>query len=205
MKALLCKTFGPPESLVLEDVPDPVAGKGQVVVTVKACGINFPDTLMIVDKYQFKPPMPFAPGGEVSGVVRSVGAGVTDLKVGDRVMAYMMHSGLAEQILLDASSCVKLPPGLDFVPAAAFVLTYGTALYGLQYRAHLQRGLPYAISRTVHYAIVVGGFLLAVAALGFDMTKFTILAGAFTVDLLSRSVLFGIREKKRRLAVEQAA
>ena len=89
MKALLCKTFGPPESLVLEDVPDPVAGKGQVVVTVKACGINFPDTLMIVDKYQFKPPMPFAPGGEVSGVVRSVGAGVTDLKVGDRVMAYM--------------------------------------------------------------------------------------------------------------------
>lgn len=140
MKAVLCKELGPPEALVVEDVPALVAGPGQVVVSVKAAGVNFPDTLIIQGKYQFKPELPFSPGGEVAGVVKSVGEGVTTVKAGDRVIAAATWGGFAEEMVADAGKVVPMPDGMDFVPASAFVLTYGTSYHALKDRANLQPG-----------------------------------------------------------------
>lgn len=140
MKTMLCKEFGPPESMVLEDVDSPKAGPGQVVVTVKACGVNFPDVLIIQDKYQFKPSLPFAPGGEISGVVKELGEGVTNLSVGDRVLASTGFGGFAEELAIPAAAATSIPDSMDFPTAAAFLMTYGTSYYALKDRAHLQPG-----------------------------------------------------------------
>src|SRR6266568_2709966 len=140
MKAVLCKEYGPPESLVLEDVEALKPGMGQVVVGVKACGVNFPDTLIIQGKYQFKPPMPFAPGGEVAGIVKEAGEGVDSVKVGDRVIAFIGWGGFAEEVLTDATRLIPIPAGMDFTTAAAFVMTYGTSHYALKDRAQLKPG-----------------------------------------------------------------
>lgn len=140
MRAVLCKELGPPEKLVVEDVPSPKAGKGQIVVSVKASGVNFPDTLIIQGKYQFKPELPFSPGGEVAGVVKTVGEGVTSLKPGDRVIASSGWGGFAEELVVDADRTIPMPDGMDFVPASAFVLTYGTSYHALKDRAQLQAG-----------------------------------------------------------------
>src|SRR5437588_10722256 len=140
MKAVLCKEYGPPESLVIEDVEALKPGMGQVVVGVKACGVNFPDTLIIQGKYQFKPPMPFAPGGEVAGIVKEVGEGIDSVKVGDRVIAFIGWGGFAEEVLTDATRLIPIPAGMDFTIAAAFVMTYGTSHYALKDRAQLKSG-----------------------------------------------------------------
>ena len=140
MKAVLSKAVGGPETLVLEELPDPVAGPGQVVLAVKACGVNYPDVLIIEDKYQFKPQRPFAPGGEVSGVVESLGEGVTSLTVGQRVLASSGHGGMAEKLLVDAVRCTPIPDSMPFDEAAAFILTYGTSYYALKDRGQLKAG-----------------------------------------------------------------
>src|SRR6266852_7302484 len=140
MKAILCKTYGPPESLVLEEVEPLKPGRGQVVIAVKACGVNFPDTLIIQGKYQFKPPLPFSPGSEVAGVVKEVGAGVKHVKEGDRVIAFTGHGGFAEEVLAEAAQLIPIPKGLDFTTASAFVLTFGTSHYALKDRAQLKPG-----------------------------------------------------------------
>jgi NADPH2:quinone reductase len=140
MKAVLCKKYGPPDTLVVEEVPSPRPGKGQVVVSVKAAGVNFPDTLIIQGKYQFKPEPPFSPGGEVAGVVKEVGEGVSGVMPGDRVIASSTWGGFAEEIVVDAERLVPLPAGMDYVPAAAFILTYGTSYHALKDRARLQTG-----------------------------------------------------------------
>src|SRR5579863_4625015 len=108
MKAALCTHYGPPEELVVEDVPGLKPGKGQVAVTVKACGVNFPDVLLIQDKYQFKPALPFPPGGEVAGIVKELGEGVEGLKVGDRVCVSLGNGGFAEEVVADARRCTKM-------------------------------------------------------------------------------------------------
>jgi NADPH2:quinone reductase len=140
MKALLSKVVGGPETLVLEDLPSPEAKPGFAVVDVKACGVNFPDTLIIVDKYQFKPERPFAPGGEVAGVVKSVGEGVTHVKPGDRVLGNTGWGGMAEELALEAGRLVKIPDTMPFDEAAAFIMTYGTSWHALKDRANLQPG-----------------------------------------------------------------
>ncbi len=140
MKAVLCKEFGPPEKLVLEDLPSPSPKAGEVVMEVHACGINFPDVLLIQDKYQFKPPLPFAPGGEVAGVITALGEGVSGLAVGDRVIGSTGWGGMAEEIAVEASRCTPIPDMMDFVPASAFLVTYGTSHYALKHRAKLQPG-----------------------------------------------------------------
>jgi NADPH2:quinone reductase len=140
MKALVCHAFGPIDSLVYEDVPDPKPVAGQVVIGVRACGINFPDTLIVQGKYQFKPAFPFSPGGEVAGVVEAVGAGVKDVKVGDRVVATHGSGGMAEQFVTDASHVIPMPEGLDFAIAAALPTAYGTTLHALRDRADLKAG-----------------------------------------------------------------
>src|SRR6187397_2560869 len=129
MKAVVCKQYGPPESLVLEELPSPRPGPGEVVVSVKAASVNFPDVLIIQNKYQFKPPLPFSPGSELAGVVKAVGAGVTGFEPGDRVMAFTTYGAFAEEVQTDASRIVPMPPRMDFATAASLVLTYGTIIH----------------------------------------------------------------------------
>jgi NADPH2:quinone reductase len=140
MKALLSKAPGGPETLVLETVESASAGKGQVVIDVKAIGVNFPDTLIIKDMYQFKPERPFSPGGEVSGVVKEVGEGVTNLQVGQRVIGSCGWGGMREELVLEAGRCIPIPDSVPFNDAAAFVMTYGTSYYALKDRADPKPG-----------------------------------------------------------------
>jgi len=140
MKAILCKNYGPPESLVLEEVAVPELKKGQVRIAVQACGINFPDTLMIEGKYQLKPDFPFIPGAELSGIVVETADDLSHLRVGDRVLAMAMYGGLAEEVVVPAEAVVVIPEQMDFITAAGFMLTYGTSYYGLKQRANIQPG-----------------------------------------------------------------
>lgn len=140
MKAVLCKEYGPPESLVIEDMPSPRPGKGQVVIAVKACGVNFPDILIIQGKYQFKPALPFSPGSEVSGIVKELGDGVNTVKVGDRVIAFTGWGGFAEEVVTEAAKLIPIPGDIDFATAAAFTLVFGTAHHALKDRAHIKPG-----------------------------------------------------------------
>ena len=163
MKAVLCKELGLPEKLVVEEVPSPKAAHGQIVLSVKACGVNFPDTLIIQGKYQFKPELPFSPGGEVAGIVKEVGEGVTRVKRGDRVIAFNTWGGFAEEIAVDAERTIAMPPAMDFVPASAFVLTYGTSYHALKDRADLKAG------ETLLVLGAAGGVGLAAIQLGKAM------------------------------------
>lgn len=140
MRAVLSKEIGGPDTLVVEDVADPTAGPGQVVIRVRACGVNFPDSLIIEDRYQFKPGRPFSPGGEVAGEVESLGEGVTGLKVGDRVIGSSGWGGMAERIAVDANRCIPIPDAMPFDEASAFILTYGTSWHALKERAQLKAG-----------------------------------------------------------------
>src|SRR5471032_1750673 len=163
MKALLSKVVGGPDALVLEDVPSPVAKPGHAVISVKAIGVNFPDVLMIEDKYQFKPERPFAPGGELSGVVKAVGEGVTNVKPGDRVLANTGWGAMAEEVLLPASRLWKIPDAMPHDVAAAFILTYGTSYHALKDRGHLKPG------ETLLVLGAAGGVGLAAVELGKAM------------------------------------
>lgn len=141
MKAVVCKQFGPPESLVVEEVPDPTPGPGQLLVDVRAAGVTFPDALIIQDAYQFKAKPPFFPGGEVAGVVREVGEGVQDFEVGDSVVGGTgVTGGFAEQVVLSAASTRPLPKGIDFAEATGMLYAYGTSHYALKHRGQLQKG-----------------------------------------------------------------
>ncbi|HEY2336693.1 MAG TPA: NADPH:quinone oxidoreductase family protein, partial [Burkholderiales bacterium] len=140
MKAVVCKQFGPPESLVVEDLPSPRPGPGEVVVSMKAASVNFPDVLIIQNKYQFKPPLPFSPGSELAGVVKEAGAGVAGFKAGDRVIAFTTYGAFAEEVKTEAARLLPLPEGMDFTTGAAFLLTYGTSDHALRDRAALRAG-----------------------------------------------------------------
>ena len=140
MKAVLCKQFGPPDSLVVEELPSPRAGPGEVVVSVKAASVNFPDVLIIQNKYQFKPPLPFSPGSELAGVVKELGAGVQGFRPGDKVMAFTTYGAFAEEVKTEASRLVALPEKMDFVTGAAFLLTYATSDHALRDRGQLAAG-----------------------------------------------------------------
>lgn len=140
MKAVLCKAFGPAETLVLEEIASPEAKKNEVLLQVHAAGVNFPDTLIIEGKYQFKPPFPFSPGGEAAGVVTAVGEKVSHLNVGDRVMALTGWGSFAEEVAVPGYNVMPIPASMDFASAAAFGMTYGTSMHALKQRANLQPG-----------------------------------------------------------------
>jgi NADPH2:quinone reductase len=140
MKAVVCKAWGLPDSLVVEELPDLVAGAGQVVIDVKAAGVNFPDVLIIQGKYQVKPDLPFTPGNELAGVVRAVGDGVSSVKVGDKVIAFTAQGAFAQQVVAPAQAVMPMPPGMDFDTAAAITLTYGTSHHAVVDRAGLKAG-----------------------------------------------------------------
>ncbi|AYF89530.1 NADPH:quinone oxidoreductase family protein [Pseudomonas sp. JS3066] len=140
MKAVLCKAFGPADTLVLEEVASPEPKKNEILIDVHAAAVNFPDTLIIEGKYQFKPPFPFSPGGEAAGVVAAVGEKVSHLKPGDRVMALTGWGSFAEQVAVPSYNVMPIPKGIDFNSAAAFGMTYGTSMHALKQRANLQPG-----------------------------------------------------------------
>ena len=140
MKAVLCKAYGPPESLVIEDVESPVPGPGEVAISVKASGVNFPDVLIIQNKYQVKPPLPFSPGSEVAGIIKAVGENVTHVKAGDEVFAFTVYGGFAEEVKTDAKRLLPIPVGMTFATAAAFGLTYATSDHALRDRGELKAG-----------------------------------------------------------------
>ena len=140
MKALLCKTLGLPDTLRVEEIPDPVPGPGQVLVEMKAAGVNFPDALLIQGKYQFKPPLPFAPGAELAGVVVALGEGVKGVKLGQSVIASCQFGAFAEKVVVDSRQIIPMPAGLGFDVAASFTLAYGTSYHAVKGRAGLKAG-----------------------------------------------------------------
>jgi NADPH2:quinone reductase len=184
MKAVLCKSYGPPDSLVVEDVPSPSVGPGEVRVAVHACGVNFPDTLIIQNKYQFKPPLPFTPGGEVAGEVVDVGAEVTRVRRGDRVIAMVGWGGFAEEIVVTPDRTMPIPKGMDFVTAAGFTMTYGTSYYALKQRALLRP------AETLLVLGAAGGVGLAAVELGRVMGA-RVIAAAGTDEKLEICKQYG--------------
>jgi len=184
MKAILCKTHGLPETLVLEDIPALHAGTKQVVISVKACGVNFPDTLIIQNKYQFKPELPFSPGGEVAGIVKEVGEGVKHVKVGDTVIAMTGWGGFAEEVLTDGSRVFPVPPVFDFKTAASFAYVFGTSYHALKDRAQLQAG------ETVLVLGAAGGVGLAAVQLAKVMGA-KVIATASTAEKLAICQQYG--------------
>jgi len=177
MQALLCKQFGPPESLVVENTPAPTPGPNQVLIRVEAAGVNFPDTLIIQNKYQYKPELPFSPGGEFAGVVESVGSEVNNYNAGDRVIAFTAWGAFAELVVADAIELIPMPDGLDFVTASAFVMTYGTSYYALKGRADIQPG------ETLLVLGASGGVGLAAIELGKAMGARVIAAASTAAKL----------------------
>jgi NADPH:quinone reductase-like Zn-dependent oxidoreductase len=140
MKAIRTHAIGGPETLTLDEVETPTPGKGEVLVAVKACAINYPDGLIIRDMYQFKPQRPFSPGGEISGVIEALGEGVEGFKVGDKVLAGIGNGGLAEKIVVPAGRMFAVPDGVPFEKAASLLMTYGTTIHGLKDRGHIKAG-----------------------------------------------------------------
>ncbi len=184
MKAMLSTRVGGPDALELTELPDPTPGAGEVVVAVKACGVNYPDVLIIEDKYQFKPERPFAPGGEVAGVVERVGEGVTNLKVGDKVIGQAGWGGMAEKIALPAVRCVPMPEGMPFEEGAAFFLTYGTSYHALKQRAAIKPGESLLVLGAA------GGVGLAAVELGKAMGA-NVIAAASTQEKIDLAIKHG--------------
>ena len=178
MRALLCKEYGPPESLVIEETADPKVSGASCLVDVKAAGVNFPDTLIIQGKYQFQPPMPFSPGGEIAGVVSQVGDKVKHLKPGDRVMGLTGWGGFAEKVAVAEANLIPVPEGIDLTNAAGFVMTYGTSMHALVQRGRLQPG------ETLLVLGAGGGVGLAAIELGKAMGAHVI-AAASSVEKLA--------------------
>jgi len=160
MRALLSTTPGGPETLVLTEIDDPVPGPGQLLVKVRACAINYPDVLIIEDRYQFKPDRPFAPGGEIAGIVEATGEGVTGWSPGDRVIAMLGHGGLAEKVLVAAAMALPLPEGRSFEDGSALILTYATTIHALLDRGRMKEG------ETLLVLGAAGGVGLAAVELG---------------------------------------
>jgi NADPH:quinone reductase-like Zn-dependent oxidoreductase len=160
VKALLSRSPGGPETLELAELPDPIAGPGQLLVDVKACAINYPDVLIIEDKYQFRPERPFAPGGEIAGVIAAVGEGVSGWSAGDRIIAMLGHGGLAEKLVIPAAMAVPLPAGRSFEDGSALILTYATTIHALLDRGKLKHG------ETLLVLGAAGGVGLAAVELG---------------------------------------
>jgi NADPH:quinone reductase-like Zn-dependent oxidoreductase len=160
VKALLSISPGGPEALELTELPDPVPAKGQLLVRVKACAINYPDVLMIEDKYQFKPARPFAPGGEIAGVVEAAGEGVEGWREGNRLISMLGHGGLAEKVVVDGGMALPLPPERSFEEGSALILTYATSIHALLDRGRLKEG------HTLLVLGAAGGVGLAAVELG---------------------------------------
>lgn len=187
MKAIRCKQYGPPSSLVLEEIESPKPKAKEVLIAVKACGLNFPDTLIIQGLYQFKPELPFTPGSDVAGIVKEVGADVSHLKVGQEVFGFVAHGALAEEVLVPANACFPKPPQMDFPTAASFLMAYGTSFHALKDRARLTEG------ETLLVLGASGGVGLAAVELGKIMGA-KVIAAASTDEKLALCREYGADE-----------
>jgi NADPH2:quinone reductase len=187
MKAILCKQFGPPSSLVLEDIPSEPIKKGHIRIQVKACGLNFPDTLIIQGKYQFKPDFPFSPGSDIAGVVTEVGEGVKNFKVGDEAVAMIGWGGFREEVVASAKVCFPKPPNMNFSMAASFMMTYGTSYHALKDRGRLKEG------ETLLVLGASGGVGLTAVELGKKMGA-KVIAAASTAEKLALCKEYGADE-----------
>ena len=173
-----------PEQLEVAEVAAPVPSKGQALIRVRACGVSFPDTLIIQGKYQVRPPLPFTPGSEVAGTITAVGDGVTSVRADSRVMAFTMMGGYAEEVACDADRIIPIPEGVDFATAAAFAMNYATAYHALKDRAQLQPG------ETLLVLGAAGGVGLAAVELARLMGA-RVLAAASTVEKLDAAKRYG--------------
>ena len=187
MKALQCTELGGPEKLSVNEIDDPVIAAEHVIIDVKSASVNFPDVLMIQGLYQFQPPLPFTPGGESAGVISEVGEGVTDYKVGDKVITASMIGGIAEKILTHQSTLRPIPEGMDYEVAAALSVTYGTSIYALKQRANIQPG------ETLLVLGASGGVGLATIQLGKAMGA-KVIAAASTQEKIDICIANGADE-----------
>jgi NADPH2:quinone reductase len=187
MKAIRCKAYGPPSSLVLEEVENLRPKTKEILVEVKACGLNFPDTLIIQGLYQFKPELPFTPGSDVAGIVKEVGEGVSHLKVGQEVFGFVPHGALAEEVLVPSNACFPKPPQMDFPTAASFLMAYGTSYHALKDRGRLSNG------ETLLVLGASGGVGLAAVELGKLMGA-KVIAAASTNEKLALCKEYGADE-----------
>lgn len=187
MKAMMCVEHGPPDLLELRDVPDPEPGPKEVLIDVKACGVNFPDTLIIRDLYQFKPTLPFAPGSDVAGVIKAVGSDVSHLSVGDRVITLINWGGFAELAVAPAKTVFPMPSEMSFEAAAAFLMAYCTSYYALKDRARLREG------ETLLVLGAAGGVGLTAVELGKLMGA-RVIAAASTPEKLALCREYGADE-----------
>lgn len=178
MKAVLCKEHGLPDTLVIEEIDPPTPGPGELLVNVHAASVNFPDFLIIQNKYQFKPELPFSPGSEVAGTVAALGEGVMNYKVGDKIIGLCGHNGFREQTTVPAMACIPMPKTMDFKTGAAILMTYGTSYYALKQRANLQAG------ETILVMGASGGVGLAAIDLAKSMGA-TVIAAASTEEKLA--------------------
>ncbi len=184
MKAVLCKEFGGPDTLVVEDVASPTPGEGEVLLRVHACGVNFGDTLIIQGTYQVKPELPFSPGMECAGEIAAVGPGVDGHKVGDRVLAMTGHGGFAQEVVVAARLLLPIPDAMSFEHAAAFPVAYGTSHVGLDYRAQLKEG------ETLLVLGAAGGVGLTAVEIGKAMGA-TVIAAASSPEKLAVCKQYG--------------
>ena len=175
MRAVLSTNPGGPETLTIEQLPDPTAEPGKVVIEVRAASVNFPDVLIIQDLYQVRPPRPFSPGSELAGVIVEVGEGVDSFEVGDRVLAVPGHGAMAEKVVVDAMLCTSIPDAMSFEHAASFLLTYGTSYYALKQRGRATAG------DTLFILGAAGGVGLAAVQLAKAM-GLRVVAGCSTQD-----------------------
>ena len=187
MKAIRCKTYGPPSNLKLEEIDSLHAGPKEVVVQVKTCGLNFPDTLIIQGLYQFKPELPFTPGSDIAGVVKEIGKEVKHLKIGDEVFGFVAHGGLAEEVIVPGNACFPKPTQMDYPVAASFMMAYGTSYYALKDRAKLMEG------ETLLVMGASGGVGLAAVELGKLMGA-KVIAAASTQEKLELCKAYGADE-----------
>ena len=188
MKALLCKDYGPPEHLVYEETPSPEPGEDEVLLRVRACGVNFPDLLLIENKYQFRPPLPFSPGGEVAGEVIRLGSGVNHLSIGDRVIAMIGSHGFQEETLAQAARCIPIPDTMDDQVAACFTLTYGTSYHALVDRARISPG------ETLLVLGASGGVGTSAIDIARNLGARVIAAGGSDEKLKKVQTLYGVDE-----------
>jgi NADPH2:quinone reductase len=210
MRAVLCKSFGPPENLVIEDVPSLEAAEGEVVIAVKGCGVNFPDTLIIEGKYQFQPQMPFSPGGEVAGVIKSVGKGVTHLHIGDHVMAGTGWGGFAEEVIATASNVVPIPKEWDLIEAAGSMMTYGTSYHALMDRAQLRKNESILVlgaaggvgTAAIQIAKIIGANVIAAASSDEKLEFCKSLGADFTINYSKENLKDKVKEITKNQGVD---
>ncbi|MDX1991876.1 MAG: NADPH:quinone oxidoreductase family protein [bacterium] len=184
MRAMICNAWGDPSTLVMHDIEGCAPGEGEVRLRVRACGVNFADTLMIAGQYQVRPPFPFSPGMEIAGEVMDVGEGVRHLKSGDRVMGICDWGGLAEEVTTKAAMLLPMPPNMDFPTAAAFPIAYGTSHLALDHRGGLKAG------ETLLVLGAAGGVGLTAVEIGSIMGA-TVIAAASTPEKLALAQQYG--------------